>query len=73
MKCSGCFREIVEGGRAYATATGSIGQELYNAKGDVGFYASGIEPWIAVLCEECGLAVHDFISHELQARHLGWK
>jgi len=73
MKCIGCFKEFEEKEKAYATATGSIEQELHNAKGDVEFYAAGMEPWVAVLCEECGLAVHDFISHELQARHLGWK
>jgi len=72
MKCIGCFKEFEEKEKAYATATGSIGQELYNEE-DLGFYASEIEPWIAVLCEECGLAVHDFIASQLQARHLGWK
>lgn len=72
MKCIGCFKEFEEKEKAYATAAGKIGQELYNEE-DLGFYTSEIEPWIAVLCEECGLAVHDFIAHQLQARHLGWK
>jgi hypothetical protein len=29
-----------------------------------------LKPWQSVLCEDCGLAVHDFINNYLQLRNL---
>jgi hypothetical protein len=68
MKCAGCSKELGEQEKAYATVTGNIekNQLLNNA---VGFYMD-LKPWGAVLCKDCGLAVHDFISNQLQLRNL---
>lgn len=70
MRCTGCFKEFEKGEKAYATVTGSIEQNPFDKKGDLGFYASEIESWITVLCEACGMAVHDFVAKKLQATHL---
>jgi hypothetical protein len=70
MRCTGCFKELEEEEIAYATATGSIEQSEFDEEEEIGFYASEVEPWITVLCEECGMAVHDFIVKQLQAKHL---
>jgi hypothetical protein len=70
MRCTGCFKEFEEEEIAYATATGSIEQSELDEEEEFGFYASEIEPWITVLCEDCGLVVHDFIAKKLQAKHL---
>jgi hypothetical protein len=67
MECTGCFKEIEANSKAYATAFGSIDQDI---EGEYGFYASESEPWITVLCENCGRTVHDFILKKLQAKHL---
>ncbi|MBW1999434.1 MAG: hypothetical protein JRJ29_15920 [Deltaproteobacteria bacterium] len=69
MKCTGCFRELQEGKKAYATVVGSI-ENFEDAKSDLGFYPDEIEPWITVLCEKCGMMVHNFIAEQLQAKHL---
>jgi len=70
MHCTGCFKEIEVGNKAYATAIGSIEQNLYSKEGECGFYASEVEPWITVLCVDCGQTVHDFILKKLQANQL---
>lgn len=70
MHCTGCFKEIEVSNKAYATAIGSIEQNLFSEKGEYGFYASESEPWITVLCKDCGSAVHDFINKQFQAKHL---
>jgi hypothetical protein len=62
QKCTVCHKEIKEGGKAYATAAGSIECYSTNDEEGLGFFASDIEPWVAVLCEPCGLKVHDFIA-----------
>jgi len=67
MRCTGCFKEFEEEEKAYATIVGSIEQ----FDGDLGFYMDDIEPWLSVLCEDCGMALHnDFIADTLQAKHL---
>ena len=68
MKCSGCFREIEEGEKAYATVTGSIEKNLL-LNNALGFYMD-LQPWHSVLCKDCGMAVHDFIDNQLQMRNL---
>jgi hypothetical protein len=68
MRCTRCFKEFEEEEIAYATATGSIEQSELDE--ELGFYASEIESWITVLCEDCGMAIHNFIANELQAKHL---
>jgi hypothetical protein len=70
MQCTVCFKEFEESDKAYATAIGSIEQNLFSKKGEHGFYASEVEPWITVLCKDCGRAVHDFIAKQSQAKHL---
>ncbi len=69
MKCTGCFKEFKEGDKAYATVVGSIeSNPILN--NDLGFYADDLEPWMTVLCEDCGMAVYDFIAKQLQVKHL---
>lgn len=70
MHCTGCFKEIEVSNTAYATAIGTVEQNPFTEKGEYGFYASESEPWITVLCKDCGSAVHDFINEQLQAKHL---
>lgn len=70
MHCTGCFNEIEVSNKAYATAIGSIEQDLFSEEKEYGFYASEVEPWITVLCVDCGRTVHDFILKKLQAKHL---
>ncbi|MCG2709156.1 MAG: hypothetical protein L6246_02390 [Thermodesulfovibrionales bacterium] len=55
---------------AFATAIGSIEQDLFSEEKEYGFYASEDEPWITVLCKDCGSAVHDFITGQLQVKYL---
>jgi hypothetical protein len=69
MHCTGCFKEIEVSNKTYAIAIGSIEQIPFSKKGEYGFYASEVEPWITILCEDCGMAVHDFIVNQLQAKH----
>lgn len=69
MHCTGCFKEIKANNKAYATAFGSIEQNIFGNEEDCGFYASESEPWITVLCEDCGKAVHDFITKQLQDKY----
>jgi hypothetical protein len=69
MRCTGCFKEFEEGETAYATVVGSIEQFDGNYD-DQGFYPDETESWITVLCEDCGMAVHnDFIAGHLQAKY----
>lgn len=70
MHCTGCFKQIEESDKAYATAIGSIEQNPFSKEGEYGFYTSENEPWITVLCEDCGKAVHDFIEKQSQVKHL---
>jgi hypothetical protein len=66
MECTGCFKEFEEGEKAYATVVGSI--EQFNGNyDDLGFYADETESWITVLCEDCGMAVHDDVYSWLLA------
>jgi len=69
MKCTGCFKELGEGEKAYATVVGSI-EPLDCAYDGLGFYSDKIESWITVLCEKCGITLHNFIAEKLQAKHL---
>jgi hypothetical protein len=69
MKCTGCFKELSEGEKAYATVVGSIEQFEYEDVGP-GFYPDETESWITVLCENCGTEVHNLIAAQLQAKHL---
>ena len=69
MKCTGCFEELTEGKKAYATVVGSIEGFDYEEVG-LGFYPDEIEPWVTVLCEKCGMKLHNFIAEQLQAKHL---
>jgi hypothetical protein len=70
MECTGCFKELEKSKTAFATAIGSIEQDLFSEEKEYGFYASEDEPWITVLCKDCGRTVHDFILKKLQAKHL---
>ncbi len=69
MKCTGCFKELSEDKKAYATVAGSIEPFEYDDAG-LGFCPDELEPWITVLCEKCGMEVHNFIAEQLQAKHL---
>jgi hypothetical protein len=69
MRCTGCFKDLNEGEVAYATVSGSIEQNPFESY-DFGFYASDTESWVTVLCEGCGMAVHNFIAKQLQVKHL---
>lgn len=69
MKCTGCFEELSEGNKAYATVVGSIEQFDYDYDG-LGFYSDEILSWITVLCDKFGMEVHNFIAEQLQAKHL---
>ncbi|MEW6002519.1 MAG: hypothetical protein AB1638_07745 [Nitrospirota bacterium] len=70
MRCTGCFKEFEEGEKAYATVVGSI-EQFEGDYDDQGFYPDETESWITVLCEDCGMAVHDdFIAGQLQAKYL---
>jgi len=69
MKCTGCFKELREDKKAYATVVGNIEPFEGNYNG-LGFYPDETESWITVLCENCGMRVHNFIAEQLQARHL---
>ncbi len=69
MKCTGCFKELEEGEIAYAIVAGSI-EQFDSDYEDLGFYQEETESWIAVLCEDCGMAVNnDFIAGILQAKY----
>jgi hypothetical protein len=69
MRCTGCFKEFEEGGKAYATVVGSIERNPI-LNNDLGFYMDDLEPWLSVLCRDCGMALHnDFIADTLQARY----
>lgn len=70
MHCTGCFKEIELSNKAFATAIGSVEQNNFSEEGEYGFYASESEPWITVLCKDCGSRVHDFITKQLQAKYL---
>jgi len=69
MRCTGCFKEFKEGDKAYATVVGEIeSNPILN--NDLGFYMDDLEPWLAVLCKDCGMELHnDFIADTLQARY----
>jgi hypothetical protein len=69
MRCTGCFEELSKGEKAYATVVGSIEPFEYNYDG-LGFYPQETESWITVLCEKCGMTLHNFIAEQLQAKHL---
>jgi len=69
MKCTGCFKELREDKKAYATVVGSIEQFEYEEVRP-GFYPDEIETLITVLCEKCGMKLHNFIAEQLQAKHL---
>lgn len=69
MKCTGCFKELNEDEKAYATVVGSIEPFEYSYDG-LGFYAEESESWISVLCEKCGMEINKFIAERLQAKHL---
>ncbi|MCK4542755.1 MAG: hypothetical protein KAU17_11030 [Spirochaetales bacterium] len=69
MKCTGCFEELNEGEKAYATVVGSIEQFEGDYNG-LGFYPDKTESWITVLCEKCGMEIHNLIAEQLQAKHL---
>jgi hypothetical protein len=69
MKCTGCFKELKESKKTYATVVGSIEQFEYEEVGP-GFYPDETESWITVLCEKCGMEIHKFIAERLQAKHL---
>ena len=68
MKCTGCFKELSEGEKAYATVVGSI-EPLDCTYDGIGFYSDEIEPYITVLCEKCGMEVHNLIAEQLQAKY----
>lgn len=69
MRCTGCFKEFEEGDIAYATVVGSI-EKFDGDYDDQGFYPDETESWITVLCEDCGMAVHDdFIAGNLQVEY----
>ena len=68
MKCAGCSKEFEEQEKAYATVTGNIERNLL-VNNALGFYMD-LKPWQSVLCKDCGLAVHDFISNQLQLKIL---
>lgn len=68
MKCTACFKGLNEGNKAYATVVRST--ELFECDYDgLGFYLDETESWITVLCEKCGMEVHNFIAEQLQAKH----
>jgi len=69
MKCTGCFEELSDCEKAYATVGGSIEQFEYEEVGP-GFYPDETESWITILCEKCSIEVHNFIAEQLQAKHL---
>ena len=69
MKCTGCFGELNEGEKAYATVVGSVGQPYFNHD-EIGFYPDETESWVTVLCDKCGMEVHNFIAEQLQPKHL---
>jgi len=69
MKCTGCFRDLNEGNKAYATVVGSIGPFEGDYDG-LGFYLDETESWITVLCEKCGMKGHNFIAEQLHAKYL---
>jgi hypothetical protein len=68
MRCTGCSKEFEEQEKAYATVAGNIERNLL-LNNALGFYMD-LKPWQSVLCEDCGLAVHDFINNYLQLRNL---
>lgn len=69
MKCTGYFKELREGKKAYATVAGSI--EPFDCDHDgIGFYPDETESWVTLLCERCSIEVHNFIAEHLQAKHL---
>jgi hypothetical protein len=69
MRCTGCFKEFEEGEKAYATVVGSI-EQFEGYRNELGFYMDDIEPWLSVLCEDCGIPLHnDFIAATLQVKH----
>lgn len=69
MKCTACFKELNEGNKAYATVAGSIEQLVFDHD-EIGFYPDETEPWVTVLCDNCGMEVHSFIAEQLQGKHL---
>jgi len=69
MRFTGCFKEFKEGEIAYATVAGII-EQFDGDYEDIGFYQEETESWITVLCEDCGMIVHNFIAKKLQAKHL---
>ena len=69
MKCTGCFKELNEGNKAYATVVGSIEPFEYSSDW-LGFYPDETESWITVLCEKCSMEVHSFIAEQMQNKHL---
>ena len=69
MKCIGCFKELSESKKAYATVVGSIKPFKYSYDG-LAFYPDETESWITVLCEKSGMTLHNFIAEQLQAKHL---
>lgn len=69
MRCTGCFKELKEDDKAYATVVGGIERNPI-LNNDLGFYMDDLEPWLSVLCRDCGMAIHDdFITDTLQARY----
>ena len=69
MKCIGCFKEFKGNETAYATMVWGVEKDLL-MDDDRNFYADDMEPWLSVLCRDCGMAVHDFIVYQLQMKHL---
>lgn len=55
IDCGICARTLKDGDPAYATTTGSIEAEVD------GFSASDMEPWLTVVCEECGQLISEVI------------
>jgi hypothetical protein len=68
MKCTGCFKELNEGNKAYATVAGSIEQPDFDHD-ELGFYPDETESWVTVLCDKCGMEVHSFIAEQLQTKY----
>jgi len=69
MKCIGCFKEFKGNESAYATVVWGVEKDFLTDD-NLDFYIDDIEPWLSVLCKDCGMAVHDFIAYQLQLKHL---
>jgi hypothetical protein len=69
MKCIGCFKEFKGNESAYATVVWGVEKDFLTDD-NLDFYIDDMEPWLSVLCKDCGMAVHDFIAYQLQLKHL---